>query len=607
MNSVQRHSITRNERCRNWVLLSLIVFASFAVRAAALIHWRTGAIENEGAEYARIAENLRNGVGFVGIATPGTQLLFNPLFPLLIATASFVTHNYEWAARLVSFVLGALLPLPVFGIASRLFSWRVGFIAAVLTILHPLLVNLSFTAFSEGPYTSLLLCAVYLVVRALNQPANKPWVWVGVAFGLAYLLRAEAVAPFLISIVFACAASAGGIPVKAKRAMAAMGVFLALALPEIILIHRLTGKVLLEGKSTLFFDLGTRILSAGKSLESIHKLPDGQHDDPPYAPNVVWNHEGLNYQSAAYKWAHFAVDTHLTGTGTPMRTNADVIRETKITLKDSLRLFEMAVRHKAPVVAHQLLSSWLGPPFLPALALLGALRRPWRQPQSSSRLFVALVPIAPLLATFSALWDEPRYYFVIVPFLLIWTANGLVELGLWTKASSAAAGWRFVAHPIVSKCVIPGLIGVVIVAYPVKAVRTLQGYFTSSSPSSRLEKDVGLWVGHRQNHPIRIMDLSLPLAFHADAQWVHFPYCSSKLAIRFLDAKQVDYIVLRKGSGWMRYYEDWLTQGIPDRRAELLHISPEADAEFVVYRWHGVDDHFPKGDSLFSLPSNKTE
>src|SRR5712692_4340362 len=148
------------------VWLTLLVLLSFAVRIAAWAYWGTGTIESEGAEYAKIAENLRNGVGYVGLVSPGPQVLFNPLFPFMIAGASYVVHNYEWAGRLVALVMGSLLPLPVFGIASRLFNRRVGFIAATLTLLHPVLVNLSFTVFSEGPYTTLLLCAVYLVVRA---------------------------------------------------------------------------------------------------------------------------------------------------------------------------------------------------------------------------------------------------------------------------------------------------------------------------------------------------------------------------------------------------------------------------------------------------------
>src|SRR5712692_11921922 len=169
-----------NSRPRGlWLLLTIIVAASFAVRVAAWAHWPTGAIESEGAEYARIAENLRNGMGYVGLAHPGTQLNFNPLFPVLIAGTSFVTHNYELAGRLVALIMGGLLPLPVFGIASCLFNRRVGVIAALLTMLHPLLVHLSFTVLSEGPYTALLLSAVYLVIRALDISSTRLWVLVG--------------------------------------------------------------------------------------------------------------------------------------------------------------------------------------------------------------------------------------------------------------------------------------------------------------------------------------------------------------------------------------------------------------------------------------------
>ena len=560
------------------------MIASFAVRVAALAYWQTGAIENEGAEYARLAENLRYGVGFVGIAMPGTELLFNPLFPLLIAAASFVTHNYEWAARLVSLLLGGLLPLVVFGIASRLFNQRVGLIAALLTVLHPLLVNLSFTAVSEGPYIALLLLATYVVVRALNQPSTMAWSLVGAAFGFAYLLRAEAVAPFLIAVVFAFATTKGGTTVKSKRVLAAIGVFLVLALPEVILLYKSTGKVMLAGKGPIFYDVATRTLSAEKSLEANRRLPDGR--EPDSTPTAVWGDEGLIYGSTAYNWADYAVDTHLRGTGTAMRANADVIRETSMTFKGLFRLVEEAIRHKPRVVVHRLLSSWLGPPFLFALALLGALRRPWRRPQASSRLFVMLVPVTSIAASFAALWDEPRYYFVLLPFILIWAANGLVEVGLWTKATSAAVGWGLLARPVLSKYIIPGLIGLVIVVYPVKGVRALAP-FTSGSPSSRIEKNVGLWIQQQQDHPVRIMDLAgaLPLAFHANARHVQFPYCDGALALQFLDSAQVDYIILRRDDKFTQYYQDWLTHGIPDPRAELLHVPPDAANKFVIYRW----------------------
>ena len=224
----------------------------------------------------------------------------------------------------------------------------------------------------------------------------------------------------------------------------------------------------------------------------------------------------------------------------------------------------------------------------PALALLGALRRPWRGPRAPSRLFFSLVAAIPLLASPFALDPgEPRYSFIFVPLFCVWAANGLFEVGLWTKASAASAGWNVLARPTVAECIIPGIIGLAAVTIPLKAVRNL-AEFTESALPTRVDKEVGLWIGRQQNRSVRIMDLQLPLAYHARAQFSYFPYCTSDLALGYLDAAKIDYIILRRGENFTKYYEKWLTQGISDSRAEVVHVSPAADAEFVIYRWRGT-------------------
>ena len=568
------------------MLLTLMVLASFAVRVAAWAYWQTGAIESEGAEYARIAENLRNGLGYVGIVTPGAQLNFNPLFPLLIAAASFVTHNYEWAGRLVALVMGALLPLPVFGIASHLFNRRVGFIAGILTVLHPLLVNLSFTVFSEGPYTTLLLLSVYLTIVALHQTSVGPWLLVGAAFGLAWLLRAEASAAFAIAVLFALTFTNANRLVICKRAATAILVFLALVVPEVIFIYRSTGKLLLEGKSTIFFYTGKRILAAERNPGVDYESPGGQHEVPSPASNAG------SEQPWEDKWAFYGIDSHLKGMGFPMRPHAEVIRATQLTHKDLFLLLSKGVRQNAPVLFYRLSSDWLGAPLLPALALLGAFRRPWRGPQAINRLFILLIGVAPLIGTFFAFWSEARYYFVLVPLLCIWAANGLFEIGLWTKASSAAAGSRMVKYPTVFQYLVPGLIGLAMIISPLKGVRRLS-LFTDSAAPTRVDTRIGSWIAHQQKRRVKIMDLSIPLAYHADAEFTYFPYCKGDLALRYLDAAQVDYVILRRGKTFTQYYEQWLAHGIPDNRAEFVPLpsSPGSD-KFTVYRWHrGGYDH----------------
>jgi hypothetical protein len=138
---------------------------------------------------------------------------------------------------------------------------------------------------------------------------------------------------------------------------------------------------------------------------------------------------------------------------------------------------------------------------------------------------------------------------------------------------------------MVSQCIIPGLIGLATIISPVKAVRTV-GEIAESALPTRVDKELGVWIGRQQDHAIRVMDLQLPLAYHAGAQFSHFPYCTGELALRYLDALKVDYIVLRRGEAFTKYYGEWMTQGVPDSRAEPVHLSPDADAKFLVYRWH---------------------
>jgi 4-amino-4-deoxy-L-arabinose transferase-like glycosyltransferase len=563
-NSEQHKSLGR------FLLPSLIVAASFAVRAMALLHWGRGPIESEGAEYARIAENLRHGLGYVGIVTPGTELMFPPLFPLLIASASFFTRNYTLAGRLVSLVFGAFLPLPAFGIAARLFNRRVGFIAAALFILSPLFISLSVTVMTEGPYATLLLSGVYAVLCALECSSLRTWSVVGAVFGIAYLLRPEAVAPFLIAVFFAVTATEDDLVARVRRAAVAILVFLALASPGVAFIYQKTGSLKFETKSSITSPLAVLILDKEAGTK---ETPAMQSDE-------------------AMKWASTAIDGDLKRIGIWLRPEVEVARD-RVTSKDMVHIVAAAIRQNMPLFFQALTSRWLGAPFLPALALLGALRRPWRRPVAVGRLYFTLVPATAIVASFVVLWIFTRYYFVLVPFLSIWAANGLWEVGLWTKASLRNLGWTW-PSPTFAANVVPSLLGLLLVIYPAKAIRNLWE-FQEGSPANHVTKDVGLWIKQQQNAPVTVMDRYTPLAFHAGSQFVYFPYCSGDLALRFLDAAEVDYVVLRRDEKFSPYYDEWFTKGIPDPRAQLVYVSSGSDAgKIVVFRWHRANSHFPE-------------
>ena len=543
------------ESCSARIQLSLIVAAAFAVRvAAALIFWRPGAIAGEGAEYARIAENLRHGLGYVGIVTPGPELMFPPLFPLLIAAFSFFTHDYEWAGRWVGILLGSALPLPMYGIALRLFNRRAALVAALIAACHPLFINLSISVLSEGPYITLLLSAIYLVLRALDQATIKNWCFVGAAFGLAFAIRQESLAPMFIAAFLALVAIAGTRVSRFKCSVAAVVTFLVFISPDIFVLYKNTGHLRLEGKSAVNFAIGSRMLA-------------GQD------PNQ----------------AGYAINQKLEGTGVWMCSNATVIRETRTSIKTLMRVGVKGMSLNVPNLFYQVSERWLGSPLLPALALLGLFRRPWRRATIPHHLFVLLVPATAILATFTVVHGVfPRNYFVLVPFLSIWAANGVVAVVNWTKSTVNAAALGMFQHVALwssfAALAATVLAGLVVTGIHVRNDPGLN----DESVINRDIKEVGLWIGHQQDRRVKIMDLWTPVAFHADADYVHFPYASAADTIRFLDSAGVDYIVLRRGSTFTDYYDDWLNHGIPDPRAQLVYTSSGA-SPFIVFRWRKSD------------------
>src|SRR5271157_2566192 len=106
---------------RTLIVVAVIVAALLRI-AWALRHGLV--LDQEGVEYARIAENLLAGRGYVGILNNGTQLNFAPLYPLMIAALSLVVRNSELAARLTCIAFGATLVIPMFKIADRLYGRR---------------------------------------------------------------------------------------------------------------------------------------------------------------------------------------------------------------------------------------------------------------------------------------------------------------------------------------------------------------------------------------------------------------------------------------------------------------------------------------------------
>ena len=78
-------------------------------------------VESDGAEFLTIGKNLVSGKGYLGL-NGKPDLVFPPLYPLVSGLMWLVIGELELSGRLVSLIFGALLVVPIFYFAKKLYG-----------------------------------------------------------------------------------------------------------------------------------------------------------------------------------------------------------------------------------------------------------------------------------------------------------------------------------------------------------------------------------------------------------------------------------------------------------------------------------------------------
>jgi 4-amino-4-deoxy-L-arabinose transferase-like glycosyltransferase len=527
--------------------LTLILVVAMATRVV-WVRSLTGAINWETVPYTRIAQSLVAGKGYVGLVAERMDLMYPPLFSLLIVVASRVLHDWQLAAQSVSVIMGALLTLPVFFICRLLYDDKVARVGALLVGLHPLLLHVSAQGLSEGPYLALLMAGIYYSMRAIELPMRKTLLLAGLFFGLAYLTRPEAfIYPFLATVL---------VMVSARRptgqtvlhAGLLLTFFLIVATPYIVFLSLQTGYLCVEAKSPM-----------------IHFLNQG---------NAKGN-------------SPFEVDEGLNERGGWMRSRRSVIKDPDARFALGLKYGVGAAKHNLSVIVDALGSSRsLGSPVLFALAVIGFFRKDWtRELTKYQALLVSIVVFTTLALLWKATNFRPRYYSAFLPSLLVWAAKGVTELAHWTRSMFSMFTRRSVVSERAADVVQWASVGALLLLASLGVSQLWD--FAAFGSESKVFIEMGAWLKNAGPEAKTVMDTTQSIAFHADASFVPFPECASAVALRYLDKKGVNFIVLRtapvKGR---RYLQDWLQHGIPDRRAELVYSRETAMfGKVLIYKW----------------------
>ena len=534
-------------RSRSW--LSFVLLLALGVRIAWGVN-HAGVIENEGAEYARLAQNLMAGRGYIGVVeTFGTQLNFPPLYPLLIGVLSFPLGNVEVAARVLAVCFGLLTVAVLYLIAERLYGRTAAVLVSLAAALHPALIAMSVAVYSEGPFLALILLAAYFSLLAL-EPARR---WAaplsGAAFGFAYLTRPEG---FLYVAAFACALVLIGAMERRFRLMLGRAALLVAAFavvgaPYVAFLAQQTGQIRLEGKGSINFAIGQRM------------------------------NTGMSYARAAYE-----VDSALNEHGIHLKRHDQILSELELTSGNVLTyILQGAKRNVRELYRLVLTEKAIGSPALPMLAVLGLFAAPWSRQRLSREIVLLAFGGTVLVTLLMVRRYDFRDFYPLLGLLLVWSAAGMEVASTWlagTVQSLRRSAWRSrLIETMGGGLAVAAVVGLAFVGVP-QIGEFRQGTFF------RL-KEAGLWISAQSPLPQTVADSGLVPTFYAGGRVQFLPECDSNTAIRYLDLKRPDFVVLRDDAS-RPYVRDWLRNGIPSTHAQRVYENGTTeDDALVIYRW----------------------
>jgi 4-amino-4-deoxy-L-arabinose transferase-like glycosyltransferase len=538
----ESHGLLDRLERRERQVLAVIVVGALALRLIS-IFWM-GTIDSEGAEYARIAENLVAGHGYVGLVTPGKNLIFPPLYPFMIALVTALVGQAEVAGRLISSVMGSLLAVPVYLIAREIYGRRTAPFAAAIVALHPMLVGFAASVYCESTYMALQLSAIYLCLRVFRQPSTYSLLLTGALLGASYLVRPEAgLYAVLASGVVAILALARGqkVWVALRSASYLFAVFAVLALPYVVWLHGQTGQWRLEGKSSLN-----------------------------YATERLIEEENNGMYAASYE-----VTPALVERGIWLKSHSSTLREVKIPPGALPGYLWGRAKSVSSFIKTTLVSGgMMGAPLIFVLSVLGLFGAPWSRRQATAHLTFFCVLSLTGSALFFIYYLSPRYLITCIPFLSIWASSGVVVWSDWLSKTVQVLSER--RNLVLPSQVIGAVVAAGVALGALSGARGLYELRTFAA-ASRPIRDAGEWLDKYAPGEKVITDSQDTLPFHARAQYVPLPYADSATALRYLRSRHVRFVALHDlDTTSTPFLANWVKNGVPAPGAELIynHSSP---------------------------------
>jgi 4-amino-4-deoxy-L-arabinose transferase-like glycosyltransferase len=519
--------------------IAIIVAAALVLRVVAVIFRGPSAMDWDGANFIRTAQNLLAGHGYIGLRG-SINVVHAPLYPLLIAALTFVTRNAEESALILAIATGVLFPVVIYVLAKRVFDEKTGIIAAIIVAFHPIMIGLSLQLLADQLAFVLEFAGLAVFFRWLERKRASDLVITGGLIGLAYLARPEAI----IDIAIACAALiALGWRDWRRTAGSLLWLCVPFALlmaPYVAFLTNATGHFLWEGKSPVNYAIGVRIAGGMNYIDAADGLGPGGTE----------------------AGAELGEGYFVTSRNEPRPSIADRVR------------FAVRVAPSHIVeIARTLLSFHYGTPLALILAVIGVVSG-----LRGARAVACAILLASAVGKFVALlsvahfWE--RYAAPFAPYMSVFIAAGIVV------CASALVRRRTALGRPALRTAAYGLALVALLGAYAATLRDIR----SQNEDSRPLAAAGRWIAANDPSARTIMAVTPLVAYYAGDVWNALPAATSANAATYVRKKAPDLVVLEPRDADRTYLAQWRQSGIPGG-AQLIYQSPGDPANAIqVYR-----------------------
>ncbi len=415
------------------------------------------------------------------------DVYWTPLYPILIGILTFFVDTLILPSVIISVVAGSLAVAITYYFVKQSYGEKEAFIAAIIAIFFPHLINSVFGLGTENIYLLIIIGSLFVGWKGLQESSAKLYFFAGILIGLAYLTRPEAFGYIVFFILFAFVKDFWGDTKFSKNSLKMVGTFLLgfaiLATPYLLYLRAETGIWTISGKMGV--NVAAGIFDEGDDDEEVEEV--GPVSD-------------------------------------------------EVANKTLLTSFVLSLFHIQKIFA------FLMPVLLFIFIGLGLFGDRWKKERLRREVYLISFCLFTIFGYALAV-SEPRYFYMLLPIFFGWIAIGIFKLYEWFQKS--ASDWvsenssiNFNAKYFIAGC----LIFILLYGLPIYS-------FTRSNEKlwkdhAYEERAAGLWIKENSKGTPLIFSASRRPVFYAEGQQLYPTTTDTDEIFAEIKNQKADYVVL---------------------------------------------------------------